>query len=59
MDQGVALVIATALATLVYTVLALVNFRRGRNGVGAARLFAAVLFAGVTVYLAVFALKLF
>jgi hypothetical protein len=59
MDQGVALAVATALATLMYLVLALVNFRRGHNGVGAARLFAAVLFGAVTSYLAVVALKLF
>jgi len=59
MDQGVALVLATALATLAYMVLALVNFRRGRNGVGSARLFAALLFGVVTYYLAVVELKIF
>ena len=59
MDQGIAVAIASGLAALIYLLLALVNFRRGRNAVGAARLFAALLFGGVTYYLAVVELKLF
>ncbi len=58
-DQDVAVAIATGLVALVYLVLAVLNFRNGRNGVGAARLFAAVLFGAVTWYFAMFEMRLF
>ena len=58
-DPGLAVVIAMGLLALVYLGLAVVNFRRGRNGFGAARLFAAVLFGAVTYFFAVVQLKLF
>lgn len=59
MDQGGAVASFTALAALTYLGLAVANFRRGRSGIALARLFAALLFGGVTCYLAVFELKLF
>lgn len=58
-DQGLAVVLATVVGALTYFALAVLNFRGGRNGVAAARLFAAVLFGAVAWYLAVFQLRLF
>lgn len=58
-DQDVAVAIATGLLALVYLALAVWNFRAGRNGMGVARLFAALLFGGVTWFFAVFEMKLF
>ena len=58
-DQDVAVAIATGLVALVYLALAVWNFRNGRNGIGAARLFAAVLFGAVAWYLSVFEMRLF
>ena len=58
-DQGVALAVVTGLLALVYLALAVWNFRNGRNGVGAARLFAAVLFGAVAGYIVVFEMRVF
>ena len=58
-DQDVAIAIATGLVALVYLALAVWNFRNGRIGVGAARLFAAVLFGAVAGFFAVFQMRLF
>jgi len=58
MDQGLAVVILTAAVTLIYLGLAVANHQRGRVGVALARLFAALLFGGVTYYLVVVELKL-
>lgn len=58
-DQDVAIALATGLLALFYLALAIWNFRTGRNGVGAARLFAALLFGGVTWFFAIFEMKLF
>lgn len=58
-DQGVALAVVTGLLALVYLALAVWNFRKGRNGVGAARLLAAVLFGAVAGYIVVFEMRVF
>lgn len=58
-DQGVALAVVTGLLALVYLALAVWNFRNGRNGVGAARLFAAVLFGSVAGFIVVFQMRVF
>lgn len=58
-DQGVALAVVTGMLALVYLALAVLNFRNGRNGVGAARLFAAVLFGAVAGYIVVFEMRVF
>ena len=58
-DQDVALAVVTGLLALVYLALAVWNFRNGRIGVGAARLFAAVLFGAVAGFFAVFQMRLF
>lgn len=58
-DQGVAVAMATGLFAIVYLVLAFLNFRNGRHGMGAARLFAAILFGAITYFFVVFQLKLF
>lgn len=58
-DQDVALAFVTGLLALVYLALAVWNFRNGRIGVGAARLFAAVLFGAVAGFFAVFQMRLF
>jgi hypothetical protein len=58
-DQDVAVAIATGLVALVYLALAVLNFRSGRNGVGAARLFAAVLFGAVAGFIVVFEMRVF
>jgi hypothetical protein len=59
MDPGLATMIATGLVSLAYLALGLVELRRGRHGYAAARLFAALLFFGVTYYLAVYQVLLF
>jgi hypothetical protein len=59
MDPDVGLALATGLFALGYLALAVRSFRHGRNGVAAARLFAALLFGGVAFYLAVFQLRMF
>jgi uncharacterized membrane protein YozB (DUF420 family) len=53
MDPGLAIVVATAVGAAIYLALAVSNFRHKRIGLAAARLFAAVLFAGVSLFLAV------
>jgi len=58
MDQGLAIVIATSMVALVYLALAAVNFWRRRTAISAARLFAAILFGGVALFLA-FQMRLF
>ena len=58
-DQDVALAFVTGLLALVYVALAIWNFRNGRIGVGAARLFAAVLFGAVAGFFAVLQMRLF
>lgn len=58
-DQDVAVAIAMGLVALIYLALAVWNFRNGRNGVGVARLFAAVLFGAVAWFFAVFQMRLF
>ena len=58
-DQDLAVAIATGIMALIYFVLAVMNFRRGSNGVGAARLFAAVLFGAVTWFFLVYQMKMF
>jgi hypothetical protein len=58
-DQDLAIVIATGAVAAIYLVLAVRNFRAGRNGVGVARLFAAVLFGAVAFFFATFQMRLF
>ena len=58
-DQDLALTIVTAIVATIYLVLAIWNFRAGRNGIGVARLFAAVLFGTVALFLATFQMRLF
>ncbi|MEQ1755186.1 MAG: hypothetical protein ABL973_13755 [Micropepsaceae bacterium] len=58
-DEDVALAIATGIGALIYLALAVLNFRRGDNGVGAARLFAAILFGAVSYFFVAFQMKLF
>ena len=58
MDQGLAIVIATRVVAAIYLALAVRNFSDKRIGVGAARLFAAFLFAGAALFLA-FQIRLF
>ncbi len=52
MDPGLAIVVATGLVAVIYLALAISNFRHKRMGLAAVRLFAAVLFAGVSLFLA-------
>lgn len=52
MDPGLAIVVATSLVAVIYLALAVANFRHKRIGLAAARLFAAVLFGGVALFLA-------
>jgi len=58
MDQGLAIVIATGIVAVIYLALAVWNFSRKRMGIGAARLFAAVLFGGAALFIA-FQMRLF
>ena len=58
MDQGLAIVVATSFVALIYLALAVWNFSRKRIGIGAARLFAAVLFGGAALFIA-FQMRLF
>ena len=58
-DQDLAIVILTAAVAASYLALAVWNFRQGRNGIGAARLFAAVLFGAVAYFIATFQMRLF
>jgi len=52
MDQGLAIVVATSFVAVIYLALAVWNFSRKRIGIGAARLFAAVLFGGAALFIA-------
>ena len=52
MDQGLAIVIATGIVAVIYLALAVWNFSLKRMGIGAARLFAAVLFGGAALFIA-------
>ena len=58
-DQDLAIVIVTGAVAAIYLALAVWNFRQRRNGIGVARLFAAVLFGAVAFFFATFQMRLF
>ena len=58
-DLDLAIVIVTGAVAAIYLALAVWNFRQRRNGIGVARLFAAVLVGAAAFFFATFQMRLF